>query len=238
MILGAASFSASHRRVVRIEQAQDVALEPAALELGELGRVRPEVVGQFGHVGRPAGRVTDRIQVHDDAIEARLAVEARPELDDLGVDGRPGVADRLDVELPELAIATGLWPVVAEHRPDLAQLHRLRPGLHPVLDVGTDDAGGRLGTERPGLAVLGPRGEAEELLLDDVGDLADAALEDVGQLEHRRLDPPVAIAGGEVGGEPLEARPGRRFGRQQVAGPARGSEGGHRREPSRGRAGR
>ena len=229
MILGAAALSAAIAGSVRIEQAQDVALEPAALELGQLGHVRPEVVGQLGHVGRPAGRVADRVQVHDlDAVEARLAVEARPELDDLGVDGRPGVADRLDVELPELAVATGLRAVVAEHRPDLAQLHRLRPGLHPVLDVGADDAGGRLGTERPGLAVLGPRREPEELLLDDVGDLADTALEDVGQLEHRRLDPAVAVARGEVGGEPLQARPGRGLGRQQVAGPARGSEGGHR----------
>ena len=108
-----------------------------------------------------------------------------------------------------------------------------------MLDVGADDAGGRLGTERPGLAVLGPRREPEELLLDDVGDLADAALEDVGLLEQRRLDPPVAVARGEVGGEPLEARPGRRLGRQQVAGPARGSEGRHRQAGlSRGRAGR
>ena len=38
--------------------------------------------------------------------ESRLTVEARPELDDLGVDGRPWVPDRLDVELPELAISS------------------------------------------------------------------------------------------------------------------------------------
>ena len=141
----------------------------------------------------------------------------------------PGIADRLDVELPELAVAAGLRAVVAEHRAGLGQLHRLRPGLHPVLDVGADDAGGRLRAERPRLALLGPRREPEELLLDDVGDLADAALEDVGQLEQRRLDPAVAVARGEVGGQALEPRPGRGLGRQQVARPARRSEGGHRR---------
>ena len=75
------------------------------------------------------------------------------------------------------------------------------------------------------LGLLGPRREPEELLLDDVGDLADAALEDVGLLEQRRLDPAVAVARGEVGGEPLEAGPGRRLRRQQVARAARGSEG-------------
>ena len=31
----------------------------------------------------------------------------------------PGVADGLDVELPELPVAAGLRAVVAEHRPDL-----------------------------------------------------------------------------------------------------------------------
>ena len=147
------------------------------------------VVGrQLGDVGRPAGGVADRVEVDLDAREPGVAVEARAELDDLGVDGRPGVADRLDVELPELAVAAGLRPVVAEHRPGLGQLHRLRPGLHPVLDIGPDDAGRRLRAERPCLAFLGPRREPEELLLDDVGDLADAALEDVGLLEQRRLD--------------------------------------------------
>ena len=136
-----------------------------------------------------------------DALEPGIDVESCAELDDLGVDGRPGIADRLDVELPELAVAAGLRPVVAEHRSGLGQLDRLRPGLHPVLDVGARDARRRLWSERPRLAFLGPWGEAEELLLDDVGDLADAALEDLDQLEQRRLDPAIAVAGGEVGGQ-------------------------------------
>ena len=66
--------------------------------------------------------------------------------------------------------------------------------------------GGRLRAERPRLALLGPRREPEQLLLDDVGDLADAALEDRGLLEQRRLDRLVAVALGEVGGDPLEPR--------------------------------
>ena len=163
-----------------------------------------EVRRQLRDVRRAAGGVADRIEVDLDAAESGVAIEARPKLDDLGVDGRPRVADRLDVELPELAVAAGLRAVVAEHRAGLGQLDRLRPGLHPVLDVGADDAGRRLRAQRPGLGLLGPRGEPEELLLDDVGDLADPALEDVGQLEQRRFDAPVAIARGEVRGEPLE----------------------------------
>ena len=43
-------------------------------------------------------------------------IEPGRELDDLGVDRGTRIADRLDVELPELPIAPGLRPVVAEHR--------------------------------------------------------------------------------------------------------------------------
>ena len=139
----------------------------------------------------------------------------------------PGVADGLDVELPELAIAAGLRAVVAEHRPDLAQLHRLRPGLHPVLDVRPDDPGGRFRTERQRLGLLGPRGEPEQLLLDDVGDLADAALED-GRLTRTSASRSAGSRSGRPGPRPA-ARGGvqtRRLGWQQVAGAARRSKGG------------
>ena len=232
---GRGRVEGGHGRVLRIQQAQDVTLEPPALDLRQSLVVGAVVGGQLHDVGRTARGVTDRVEKDLDAVEPGLPVEARPELDDLGVDRRPRVADRLDVELPELAVAAGLRPVVAEHRPDLGQLDRLRPGLHPVLDVGAHDPGGRLGAQCPGLAILGPWRQAEELLLDDVGDLADPTLEDVGQLEHRRLDAPVAVARRQVGREPLEARPGRRVGRQQVPGATCRTEGWHL---SRCRAGR
>ncbi len=140
-----------------------------------------------------------------DVVEAGLPVEPGAELHDLGIDRRSGIADRLDVELPELAIAARLRTVVAEHRPDRRQLHRLRPGLHPVLDVGPDDPGGRLGSERPRLGLVGSGSEPEELLLDGVGGLAEPALEDRGLLEHRRLDLAVAVSTGELERQLLQA---------------------------------
>jgi hypothetical protein len=160
--------------------------------------------------------------------DADLAIEPIRELDDLRVDRRARIADRLDVELPELAEPPGLGTVVAEHRPGQGQLHGLWQRLHPVLDVRPDDPGGRLRAERPGLAVLGPRREPEQLLLDDVGDRADAALEDRDLLEHRRLDRPVAVARGQVGPDPLEPDERGSLGRQDVARASWGAEGGHR----------
>ena len=114
-----------------------------------------------------------------------------------------------------------------------------------MLDVCPDDPGGRLWPERPRLALLGPRREPEELLLDDVGDLAHAALEHGGLLEQRRLDRPVAVPCGQIGGDRLEPDHRGPLGGEDVARPARGSKSGHRAESSRatsatssGRAGR
>ena len=77
-----------HRRVLRIEQAQDVALEATAFELGQRLEMTAVVGGQLGDVGRPAFLVADRIEEDLDAVEAGVAIEARAELDDLGVDRR------------------------------------------------------------------------------------------------------------------------------------------------------
>src|SRR5262249_8274641 len=144
------------------------------------------------------------------------------------VDGWAGIADRFDVELPELAVAAGLRPVVSEHPAGERQLYGLRPGLHPVLDVRSGDPRGRLRPQRPRLAVLGRRGEPEQLLLDDVGHLADAALEDRGLLEQWRLDRAVAVARSKVRGDPFQARKRNAIRRKQVAGASRSAEGRHR----------
>jgi hypothetical protein len=98
-----------------------------------------------------------------------------------------------------------------------------------VLDEGADDARRRLRTERPRLGFLGPGHDPEQLLLDDVGHVADAAFEYLGLLDERRLDLAVAVPSSEVGGRPLEARPGGPFGGQDVAGPAWRLEARHRR---------
>ncbi len=81
--------------------------------------------------------------------------------------------------------------------------------------------------------LLRPRHDPVELLLDDVGDLADTALEDGGLLEHGRLDAAVAIAAREVGGQTFESGPAWGFVGQQVARATGGAEVGHRPKSSR-----
>ena len=109
----------------------------------------------------------------------------------------------------ELAVAAGLRALVAEERPDVGELHRLRQFVHPVLEVGAAD---RRRSLRPqGEAALALVLEGEHLLADDVGRFADAAFEERRVLEGGRLDRLVAGAVEDPGGGALQARPGARL---------------------------
>ena len=130
------------RRILRVQETEGVRLEPPPLEVGQPVGGRLVVRPEQADVGGPAGRIADRVDVDLDIGQPRLAVEAGAELDQLRVDRRPGVADRLHVPLPELAEATGLRPVVAEHR--------VRSGsASPATARCASRAGGRPGRCRP-----------------------------------------------------------------------------------------
>ena len=123
---------------------------------------------------------------------AELPEQVAEQHDHLGVGERRGGPDRLDPELVELAVAPRLRALVAEERPDVGELHRLRQFVHPVLEVGAAD---RRRPLRPqGQAALALVLEGEHLLADDVGRFADPAFEELGVLEGRRLDRLVAGA--------------------------------------------
>ena len=123
-----------------VEDPQRVDLQPPPRVIGQALRVRAEVRDQRVAVGGTAGRVADRVDAGGDTGQADVAVEPMRELDELGVDGRPRVADDLDVPLRELAVAAGLRAVVAEHRTDGREPEGPGADVHPVLDVGAHDA--------------------------------------------------------------------------------------------------
>ena len=121
--------------------------------------------------------------------------------DQLGVGlGRVG-ADRLGAELPELPVAASLRRLGAEAARQVPELHGLGQLAHPVLEVGAADRRGDLRAQRQRAAAAVV--ERVHLLLHDVGGLPHPAREQLGRLERRRLDPPVA-GGAE---DPVGLRP-------------------------------
>ena len=98
----------------------------------------------------------------------------------------------------ELALASLLRPLVAEHRAGAEQLERQLLVQLAVGHEGATDAGGIFRPERQRFAatVL----EGVHLLRHHVGGLADAAGEQFGELEDRRRHFPVAVEARDVAG--------------------------------------
>jgi hypothetical protein len=174
---------------------------------------------QLLDVRRAAVAVADRVEQELPAREPEPAQQLCIELYDLRIDRRIGAPDRLDRELPELAIAAALRSGVPVHGVDRVELHRLGGAVHPVLDVGAADRRRRLGPEREAASALVLEGV--HLLLHDVGALARRPLEELGVLEDGRPDPAVAV-GGRNGVDLVgDLAPERRIGREDVVRAAR-----------------
>jgi hypothetical protein len=85
--------------------------------------------------------------VHLNISEADRNKETCAEFDHLNIDARASVTDRLNVELRELTVATLLRSVMTEEGGNGDKSDRLWRAAHAVLDVGAQDASGRLWPE-------------------------------------------------------------------------------------------
>src|SRR6202044_4182834 len=81
----------------------------------------------------------------------------------------------------KLTIAAGLRPFAPEHRPHAPDA-QAPFAQHPVGNDRANDAGGGFRTQ--GDVILALIDEAEHLLLDDIGKIADQALEQLRLLDH------------------------------------------------------
>src|SRR5262249_6670898 len=134
--------------------------------------------------------------------------------DDLGVDGRVLVAQRLHVELVELTVAPGLRSLVTEHGAQRVQPDRLGQDMEAVLDVGAKQGGGRLRPQGDRLSAAVRKGI--HLLLDDVGALADPAREQLRSLEQREADLLVPVGLEGAAGRGLHTLPLHRLAGQDI----------------------
>ena len=191
--------------VLAVEGAQRVKLGALQAVVAHLVGMVKDELPHAGAIRRAAGTVAHRV----DAQRQRLAGEAQPlevlheHDDDLGVKRRVGGAQHLGAHLVELAQATLLRTLAAEHRLAVPQLDGGTALRHEVvLHRSTHHARRALGPHGHALARLevrlgatlhhvgqqGARKHAEHLLAHHVGGLADAVHEGVHLLDGRRLD--------------------------------------------------
>ena len=178
--------------VLAVEDAQRIAQQAVARILGQLVDMARIVVDQHLAVAGAALRIAERIDLEHAAIEDGQPIEdVGGDRDDLDVGPRLRRTQHLEVDLVELALAALLRPLVAEHGTRGEQLQRQLLQQLAVGDEGPADA--RRVLRPQGQRFVAPVGEGVHLLGDDVGRLADAAREELGELEDGRRHLAVAI---------------------------------------------
>src|SRR6185437_7822027 len=98
--------------ILRIEDAQRVALEPPPAVLGKIGEMIAVIGDERGAIGLPARRVAERVELELGARQdAELVEDAGAGGDDLDIGLRLRDADQLDADLMELAEPALLRPL-------------------------------------------------------------------------------------------------------------------------------
>src|SRR5216684_351352 len=206
-------------RILAVEYSQRIALQPPFAVLVERGLVPAEISGKLLAIRRARSGRSQRIDQELGAGQSETPQQARGKQNDFGVDIRSSESECLRVDLMELAVAPRLRPFAPEHRthaPDaeapLAQ--------HSVRNDGTDDAGRRFGPQ--GDVVLALIDEAEHLLLDDVGKVADRTLEQLRLLDHGNAELFVTVTREDFSRDAFQVLPGRDLRGQHIVYAAEG----------------
>ena len=143
-------------RVLAVEDAQRVLVEPRLAVLAEIGAVRGEMLDQLRAPRVAAGGVAERVELEPHALDAEFGEQLRAEREQFDVGLRFGGADDLGVELVELAEAALLRALVAEGGAVGRDLER-RELLPALAQIGARDPGGEFGAQRDRRRRCGPR---------------------------------------------------------------------------------
>src|SRR3984957_6408098 len=196
---------ALHVRILAFEYSQRIAPEPPFAVLIQRRLVGAEISGELIAIRRARCRGSQRIDQQFRARQAETPQQAGGQQNDFGIDIRSLESECFCVDLMKLAVAPRLRPFAPEHR-----THAPHPqaalAQHAVRDDCPYDAGGRFGAQRD--VILALIDEAEHLLLDDIGKIADRALEQLRLLDHRDAEFLVTVSGKYLSRDALQVLPG------------------------------
>ena len=178
-------------RVLAVEDTQRVALQAPLAVFIQFFPARLQIGHQRRAIGLARRAAANGIELQGHAAgQAQLAPDAGAEQDDFGIHVRAGNAKGLHTDLVKLPLAALLRALVAKHRARVPQ----PPGYaqQVLLDRRAHATGGPLRAqgETVAVAIL----ETVHFLLDNVGDLADGALEQPRGFHQWQAYLPVAVS--------------------------------------------
>src|SRR5262249_11742931 len=185
-----------------VEHAQRVPCEARLALIAQAVSNGRQVLDQAREIRRSRSCVADGVDMERESVgKPERAEEVDQHGDHFRVERRMCLAERLDVRLMELTVASCLRALVAKHRAEGVEPNGLRLHVKAMLDVRSEHRGRRFGTkgQRIPASVL----ERVHLFLDDIRLIADAAPEQLRALEERTPDLAIAVG--------LEDAPAGRF---------------------------
>ena len=190
---------------------QGIGLQACLAGGAELSLMGREIFHQGRAIARTALGTADGVDVQLDVGQTQLTEQGIGYGNAGGVSGRRFGAVELGTELVELTGTAGLGCLTAEAADDIEELegHGIRAAA--VLDDGTGDGCGTLGTQGDGTALVAAVKEGVHLLLYHVGGVADTAAEKLGCFKGGGADLVKAVAGGNGTGGLLNESPGGNF---------------------------
>ena len=192
------------------------------LGVAQLLFVLLEVVVESFAVSRPAFGASDGVELQPDVFYSDLLQSGGCDPDDLCVSVSGLGSEELDAQLVEFPESSCLGLLIPEAGEDVICADGKGACQNAVLYEGADDARGSFRTQGDGSSALVLH--RVHLLADDVGGVTDSALEQLGVLKGGSPRLLIAEALAHAAQNALHILPSGDVGRQNVCGPARGSD--------------
>ncbi len=181
--------------------------------------MRSEIGRELVAIGGARRGSAQRIDEQLEAGETQPPQQPRRQQNQFRIDVRTREAECLCVDLMELTVPSRLRPLAPEHRSHAPHPQPVLPqqaiGYH-----GPHDSGGGFGTQ--GNVIFALVDEAEHLLFDDIGEIADRALEQLRLFDDGDPKFLVAVACEHLARDALQVLPCCSLCRQHVVNAAKG----------------